>query len=176
MHTAADGVAVVTTTLARTDRRALSQAWYSALHLADGSPPPRARTARPAAAFPAGAESLHRAASGAPPSAMNAAHSRLPIRRADDARPPGVAVERRGSANGLGRRIACVFARRPAAPPQAATIDVRGGRVHVVVRAHGATTRIIAVCPPSLEARVAQALAHARFGLAAAGVRTEIAS
>ena len=38
-------VAVLATHLAQTDHRALSQAWYSALHLADHAPPPpRART------------------------------------------------------------------------------------------------------------------------------------
>jgi hypothetical protein len=36
-----NGVAVLATHLAHTDRRALSQAWYSALHLADHGPPPR---------------------------------------------------------------------------------------------------------------------------------------
>ncbi|MEA2720100.1 MAG: hypothetical protein QOJ39_1964, partial [Candidatus Eremiobacteraeota bacterium] len=35
-----NGVAVLATHLAHTDRRALSQAWYSALHLADHAPPP----------------------------------------------------------------------------------------------------------------------------------------
>ncbi|MDB5073399.1 MAG: hypothetical protein JWM87_4510 [Candidatus Eremiobacteraeota bacterium] len=38
-----NGVAVLATHLAHTDHRALSQAWYSALHLADRTPPARAR-------------------------------------------------------------------------------------------------------------------------------------
>ena len=34
MTTVTDGVAVIATQVAQTDRRALSEAWYSALHLA----------------------------------------------------------------------------------------------------------------------------------------------
>ena len=41
---ASDGVAVIATQVAQTDRRALSEAWYSALHLAHDAP--SARTAK----------------------------------------------------------------------------------------------------------------------------------
>jgi hypothetical protein len=43
------------------------------------------------------------------------------------------------------------------------------------VRTDGATTRIVALCAPHLRDRVDRALAHARFGLAASGLRLEVA-
>jgi hypothetical protein len=172
MQTTSGGIAVVTTTLAQTDRRALSQAWYSALHLAESNP---ARTAKP----PRGATA---AASRAPrPSVAgairapraNATAARI-VRGSDATRTPEVRTERRLPAGVLGRRIAKLVA-RPAAPAQsrAATVSVRGARVHVIVRTHGSATRIVALCPPPLEARVARALAQARFALASRGVRVE---
>jgi hypothetical protein len=170
MHTPSGGIAVVSTTLAGADRRALSQAWYSALHLAERAPvpakraphaaaPPPPRRIPPPEHVPVG---FDRPASVARPGAMAVA------------RPVPFADERRRPPEELGRRIARVVARaRPRRPAPAASLAVGGGRVHVFVRTGGGTTRIVALCSPALEARVARALAHVRFGLAAAGLRVE---
>jgi hypothetical protein len=174
MQTTTGGVSVVTTTLAQTDRRALSQAWYSALHLAE-SPRPHASTSARGAA--AGAHDAARSAPARPAAGPRAkVDAARVVRRIAAPRTPAIAVERRLPAGGLGRRIANLVARPAAAAAgaHAATVTVRGARVHVIVRTHGAATRIVALCPPPLEARVARALAQARFALAARGVRVEV--
>ncbi|MGB8266998.1 MAG: hypothetical protein WCE44_11775, partial [Candidatus Velthaea sp.] len=112
-QTPTGGVAVVTTTLAHTDRRALSQAWYSALHFAERALPHSVEGVAHASANLTA--SPQRDPLRAPPRTA-AAGSALPFssRRARDACPADVALERRARVNGLGRRIARVLARRPA--------------------------------------------------------------
>jgi hypothetical protein len=174
MHTTTGGVAVVTTTLAQTDRRALSQAWYSALHLAQAAQPRAATSAHAVPVAGSGpARSMEVRSASQPRASADAA--RVSPRTAPRIQPPGVAAERREQPGVLGRRIAKVVA-RPAAgrdAARAATVCVRGARVHVIVRTLGSATRIVALCPAPLEARVARALAQARFALAAHGVRVE---
>jgi len=176
MQTTTGGVAVVTTTLAQTDRRALSQAWYSALHLAETAKPHTGTSARgpsPAERNDARVASPHPIAG--PRVSSDACRV---VRRFAAPRAPGIAPERRLPPGGLGRRIAKLVA-RPALAPDAAraqTVSVRGARVHVIVRTQGNATRIVALCPPPLEARVARALAQARFALATRGVRVEAGS
>lgn len=169
------GVAVVATQLADTDRRALSQAWYSALHLADHPPAaPRARvssgtpSARPRSARDPNGVPQRRAADGGV----------LAQRAARAAGAPGgstAGVERRTPKSELARRIERGLTRRP--PQAAASFAVRGadGRVQLMVRADGALTRIVAVCALPLRERVERALAQARFALAGRGVRAEVA-
>ncbi|HEY0394360.1 MAG TPA: hypothetical protein VGD01_07670 [Candidatus Elarobacter sp.] len=171
------GVAVLATHLAHTDRRALSQAWYSALHLADpaqrapltagarsspGAVPGSARGPHPAAAR----DGLNRGSAGARgPDRANA-------RRDPFAEP----CERRMPKTELARRIERALTRR-SPRERAASFAVRtaGGRVHLVVRCDGARTRVVAVCAPPLRERVERALAQARFALAGCGVRAEAA-
>jgi len=175
MQTTTGGVAVVTTTLAQTDRRALSQAWYSALHLAERAQPHGgariANTNAPRRALPG---AIH--TGDVVPRAFAAVVRSVPRSAAPTARSAGIAAERRRPTGVLARRIARIAARRAAAPERAqtATVTVRGARVHVIVRTHGGATRIVALCPAPLEARVAQALAQARFALAARGVRVGV--
>ena len=174
-----NGVAVVATQLADTDRRALSQAWYSALHLAD-HPPAAAhvQAARTACGAPPGGSRSERGADGAPQrrSADDGTHARNAARNTSSRCDGGVAVERRVPKTQLARRIEHGLARRP---PRgvAASFAVRGadGRVHLVVRSDGALTRVVAVCALPLRERVERALAQARFALAGRGVRAEVA-
>ena len=173
------GVAVVTTQLADTDRRALSQAWYSALHLADR--PSAGRPARmapdPNAASP-NRSRFARTSSGPqehrPPD--GAAHGRDVARSASARCDTNYAAERRVPKTELVRHIERGLARRS---PRcaAASFAVRGsdGRVHLIVRTDGTRTRVVAVCAPALRERVERALAQARFALAGCGVRTEVA-
>ncbi len=173
------GVAVVATQLADTDRRALSQAWYSALHLAD-RPPAAAHVppARVPCGAPPGGSRSERGANGAPQprSADDGSHARNAPRTVSSRFDGAVTVERRVPKTQLARRIEHGLARRP---PRgvAASFAVRGagGRVHLVVRGDGALTRVVAVCAPPLRERVERALAQARFALAARGVRAEVA-
>jgi hypothetical protein len=171
--TTAPGVAVVATQLAHTDRRALSQAWYSALHLAAEAPALRAtRGAAPAAAR--AAEPAHVRASVEAPRAPrpNSPPARAP--RARDGMPP--LAERRSvpgdAARRLERAVARIGRRPRPGPPHTVAID--GGRVTLLVRADSDVVRIVALCHAPLRATVERALAHARFTLAARGttVRT----
>jgi hypothetical protein len=176
-HTTA--VAVVATQLAGTDRRTLSQAWYSALHLAERAPAGRHAPLAPAAATtshgPRVARPNHqlplRANAGA---VATAAPRNAPARYAGDSAP--CACERRAPRTELARRIERGLTRRPP-HAAAASFAVRGpgGRVHLVVRTDGARTRVVAVCAPPLRERVERALAQARFALAGRGVRAEVA-
>ncbi len=176
MTTATRSVAVVATRLPDIDRRALSQAWYSALHL-PASPGGGASPIRfTASSTLAGAAHASRPAQTPALSACSSAPT--PKTRAVPAAPgPGI-VERRGPAGDLARRIERAILRHSGSRPlQAATISVSAGdgRVALLVRTDGATTRIVALCAPHLRDRVDRALAHARFGLAASGLRLEVA-
>jgi hypothetical protein len=170
MTTASDGVAVIATQLAQTDRRALSEAWYSALHLAGGS-------------APRGKSAVHRAGSVATPETAHATPARTSRQLAAASAAAGprhcttarveMKEERRRPVSETARRIeravATLTARRPV--PAAQTIDVAGGRVRLLVHNDGQATRIVALCSRELREHVERALAGARFTLATVGVK-----
>jgi len=170
MTTASTGVAVIATQLARTDRRALSEAWYSALHLAHGAAPVRARSAHgvPASSAPAPA-----ARNAAAPSLRRVTHapSQPHTQHGASAR-VGPANERRRPVTEAARRIerAVAALAAQAKVPGAHTVDVAGGRVRLLVHGDGRTTRIVALCSGPLREQVERALASARFALAGAGL------
>ena len=173
------GVAVVATQLADTDRRALSQAWYSALHLAERPPAgAHAPLGRVPGAAPSGGSRCTRGSNAAPRrgSTGGAVHARNAARDTSSRCEGSVAAERRATKTQLARRIEHELTRRP---PRGATASFavcgEGGRVRLVVRGDGALTRVIAVCAPPLRERVERALAQARFALAGCGVRAEVA-
>ena len=84
------------------------------------------------------------------------------------------ALERRAPTSELARRIERRIARQvPRTAAASFAISAGDGRVHVIVRSDGASTRILAVCAPALRASVERALAQARFTLAARGIRAE---
>jgi hypothetical protein len=171
------GVAVSATHLAQTDRRALSQAWYSALHLAAAAPRPRASAvpaARSASAATVRAAVAERAgtrvrAGGA------AAHGRgRPGARWNAARSEGFAcaAERRAPHDTKADRLARgPVVRHAAAPAAALVVRAANGQVHLVVRSAAGATRVVAVCAPVLRERVERALAQARLALNGSGVR-----
>jgi hypothetical protein len=172
------GVAVLATHLAHTDRRALSQAWYSALHLAEPAqrtpPAPRARSSPAAATARLG---TRRAEPPAQPGMPHTARAANGAPRAAARRDAGAApCERRLPKSELARRIERALTRRPARE-RAASFAVRtaGGRVHLAVRSDGARTHVVAVCAPALRERVERALAQARFALAECALRAEVA-
>jgi hypothetical protein len=170
------GVAVLATHLAATDRRALSEAWYSALHLATPPVTRRAVAARGAAADvrPACEARAGEAPSRRPPDTQpRQKPSTVPQRR--QGRLDG-APERRAPKSELGRRLERALLRRlPRETQTQFALSAAGGRVHLLVRADGSRTRVVAVCAPALRERVERALAHARFALAARAVPCEAA-
>ncbi len=170
MTSVSEGVAVVATQLAQTDRRALSEAWYSALHVAGGTLPrrtaPHGVIAAPAAADDrAAAPRGERASTGGPrpvqPRKHTAARARIDA-ATERRRPAGEAARH------IERAVAALAARRPL--PAAHTVEIAGGRVRLLVHSDGRATRIVAVCSGPLREHVERALASARFSLAGAGM------
>jgi len=170
MSNHASGLSVVSTPLPIVDRRALSQAWYSALHLVQpdrGAPAP---LAHPAAADSRGrASALRRSVPKRDPaSGARAAAS-------DNAAAPRAAVplERRSIPAPLARRVVHAFQRRiPARIPASVALRTDAGRIHIMVRKDGPTLRLIALCTPALRDGVERALAQARYALAGRGIES----
>lgn len=171
MTTGSEGVAVIATQLAHTDRRALSEAWYSALHLARDASPAGSAALHGATPVP-----LSRQHAAKPPSSASTRDVPRLSSRAEDCtaiRSRGTAtIDRRRPPTEIAQRIeravAALGVRRPL--PAAHTVDVGDGRVRLLVHADGRCTRIVALCRPELRERVERALAHARFTLAGRGI------
>jgi hypothetical protein len=173
------GVAVVATHLAGIDRRALSQAWYSALHLAERAAP--ARRGASAAPSPGAAAKVRggcrdESGRGAPVAAPRAVREPHPAPFSGRSGAHLTSAERRAPRCELARRIEHGVARRRTIDGGVAfAVRTGGARVHVLVRCCGARTRIVAVCSPPLRERVERALAQARFALAGRGAAAEVA-
>ncbi len=166
------GFSVLTAPLATVDRRALSQAWFSALYgervTHEGETPQRyARPeARPAAERPLCAR---RAAPVKREPSREATGVR--IARAARAEAEIAPAERRAMRSPLARKIERTFL-RPPAPPHYAAFALGGalGRVQVLLRSGGQRVRLVAICPRQARAQVAAALAQARYALALRGI------
>jgi hypothetical protein len=162
---------VLSAPIASLDRRALSQAWYSALY-GNGN---RARTALAApqvALQPARSTRSATAAVPAPRRGMSAVASD-PTRRASSNRRI-TETERRSPRSALARKIERVLL-QPRAGVRKTSFAVRdvNGRVKVLLQTCGPQVRLIAICSPRATANVAAALAHARYALAARGIDLE---
>ena len=163
------GFSILTAPLAAIDRRALSQAWYSALHIArtnqphQTSPDSRARV-------PARLRTVHRSASPER-SQLTRDGTGVAVRSATSKAGAFAAPERRALRSPLARRIERAFL-NPVARPKRGTFTIEGtaARVHVALQTTAAGVRIVAVCPASLQDRVARALDEARYALAARGI------
>ena len=176
----ASKIAVIETRLPYTDRRALSEAWFSALHLAHDTPSEpgassHAKAARDTAADRAethgerkpapGAVPRRERAAGADRAARRAAFAGLdmPSRRATDTRAAGTA---RGE-----------FDRARSYPPFRTSLTLEGAngtRVHLIVRRVGPTLHVVALCPPAVEHLVRRALASADLHFRARGERLHV--
>ena len=172
-------IAVIETRLPYTDRRALSEAWFSALHLAHDAPaePTVGQHAKTIADSPArghGQTMRERTPDATPRrersvsvdrAARRAAFAGLdaPARRASDIRSADVS---RGS-----------FERARSYPPFRTSLTLEGAngtRVHLIVRRVGPTLHVVALCPPSVEHLVRRALASADIHFRARGERIQI--
>jgi hypothetical protein len=167
-------VSIIAAPLAAIDPRALSQAWYSALHLAHANvrhlnspakpPSPSRVTLHPR---PSHETSRHRSASAAQRSVRD-------YRDSSDLR--GAAVDARES---RGRRKATPLARAIRNAFFSARSDVKratfsvgseGRRVHVVLQTKGNRLTLVVFCPPQMQDTVVRELSRARLSLRARGV------
>ncbi len=160
---------VLTAPVACVDRRALSQAWYSALYGSRMAAPPRANVAPTATATQAAAGNA-RARLNDDSTTMRA--SAVCAARGNQAeRTRGEPMERRAARSPLARKIERAFAQpRNAAHKTSFTFDGDYGRVHMVLHTHGAQLKLVAICPPKARPAVAAALAQARYALALRGI------
>ncbi|HEX5274446.1 MAG TPA: hypothetical protein VFW34_04155 [Candidatus Rubrimentiphilum sp.] len=156
---------VLSAPLAGTDRRALSQAWYSALYrtsdkkarLSAREFPSQCRTAAP----------LPAAARSSSPAAFGTLSRTGRARKAEAA----ATAERRTPQLRLARQIEHLVRRRaPARTAATFILDGTRARVRVLVIASGGSVRLIAVCSKRVRDSVARALEQARYASAEHGI------
>ena len=160
---------VLSAPIAASDRRALSQAWYSALYGTRAkAPAPAPRRSGPTKSEPLKARNV-RVVPASPTDRRIAA----PIARTgnDASKGAPVQTERRSVRSALSRAIEGAMLRPKSAPQRAALVLASAhGRVQLFLHGRGAHMRLIAVCSERDSARVARALEEARYALAARGV------
>lgn len=164
---------IVTAPLAQIDRRALSQAWYSALRLAHS----RATPAAPGCVRNA-VVAVSRNVLPEPERVRferTVRRALVPLRavpkRSPSAFPSG---ERRALPASLAQRIARAFLVPRTLPVRSTlTLGCGKGRVHVVLQGSGQSLRLVAICRPADRELVARALAQARLELAGRGCALE---
>ncbi|MGA8575074.1 MAG: hypothetical protein WB609_05205 [Candidatus Cybelea sp.] len=170
-------VSILAAPLAAIDRRALSQAWYSALRLVPQVSPsaPSSARRRESAVLCGAARRFGPGATRRP----NTGVLRLRVISKTPTVPNGdrdgtVAMRQAGSRARLAERIERTFS-DPRTKPKRATFSLGRGRarVHVVLQTGGGRTTLLAICRPELRAVVARALVQARIALANRGVGIE---
>ena len=163
---------VMSAPIAAIDRRALSQAWYSALYR-QTTP---ARTAQPSVAantpLHGARKPLSQTCFSAAPRATEEATRRA--ERSGDGTRAHAGVERRQIRCALARKIERALL-HPQGAQKRATFRIRGvpGRVHVILRAGAGGLQLVAVCSRNARTHVAAALAQARYALASRGISVE---
>jgi hypothetical protein len=167
------GFSILTAPLAAIDRRSLSQAWYSALHLAHASP------ARSSCGFTRSKQSTIESEplrGSATSKVVRRGESAAPVVRSGHATSRiAQGSERRAERSPLARRIERTFL-DPVRPSKRATFTIDGtrARVHVALQATVAGVRLVAVCPAAVRSGVARALDEARYALALRGIALRI--
>jgi hypothetical protein len=167
---------ILSAPLAAIDRRALSQAWYSALHIARlaeerDAPKPLRPCTPPSASHPlAKARDASAAQRGGFPEAP-----RVPARSSERRTAAEALVDRRAPRSSLARQIEKIFF-DPQGRVERSTFSLeRGGaRVHVVLQSKGDRIALIAICAPEQKDMVARALAQARYALASRGIAIDV--
>ena len=155
-------IAVLRTRLPYTDRRSLSQAWFSALHLAQIGPArgfPARRASDPSFLAPSSRSATAPNAEAAPP----ARASRVSGTKVDRA------TAREGAAAAGTRDVRSRFKDKAAFeqarsyPPfrTSLTVGVDGARIKLLVRREGSTLHVVALCAPQSAELVGRALACA---------------
>jgi hypothetical protein len=161
---------VLTAPVAGVDRRGLSEAWYSALYGTANTAHPDAPAAREAGGFSTRIKQAERGDAHAAPEPSQRAGAAV-LHDEHIAREAGADLDRRSPRSALARKIERAFLRPHKHARKASfTIDDEHGRVHVVLQSNGTQLKLIAICPPKACARVASALAQARYALAMRGI------
>jgi hypothetical protein len=168
------GISILAAPLAAVDRRALSQAWYSALHLARTSSQEMV-VAQPRRSSPASQRAILRSiptsAAGSTPAASESKFGSKThtLRRERD-----VDALLRGRSS-LARQIEKTFVHSGARVRRATFSIGRGGaRVHVVLATKGNAVILVALCRPEVRSAVARALVQVRAALAARGIGIDV--
>jgi hypothetical protein len=181
-ETAATGFTVLRTRLPYVDRRSLSEAWFSALHLAsdaDAAAPVAARgggdaashalsmrqTIPPITGTNGAAGSVSPATAGRPSSAGGA--TPVGANANDAARPAapvGTASHRVASRGFAAARVRAYAERRTLL-----TVGVDGSRVQLLLRRDGPVLHVVALCNPGAAPAVSRALARADAALRVRG-------
>jgi hypothetical protein len=152
-------IAVIATRLPYIDRRSLSEAWFSALHLASDGPPPQTGPRRgnaEAERFNARRLESHDGPAEHPPEAQPAGKDT--VARSSRSQAPNAPLPpspaRRGAVAEAGT-VARSY------PPfrTSLTFGVHGERVALSLRREGSTLHVVAVCRPEVEGVVRRALA-----------------
>ena len=172
MNTQSPAFTVLSTPVALCDRRALSEAWYSALHM--HKEPPKTKSSR------ANAEREQTpTAEMRLPGASASAHSTAPLNMAVRvgaalALPGAPANDRRILRTKLAEKIEQAFL-RPKHPPKHASFALEGvrGRVQILLQQQGNHMQIVALCPPAAREVVARALSQARYALSLRGLQLQ---
>lgn len=165
------GFDVLAAPLAEIDRRGLSQAWYSALHLARDARP---QTAGLEKTFCRSGSTPKLAALHEPEGTGKMARAQMVALRAPDARrSTAEAVDRRSARLPLAKKIERALM-RPRTPARTSAFVLEGTmRVHVAIHASGNRINLVAVCAPQARERVARALDQVRYALAGRGLAVE---
>src|SRR5271156_1495001 len=160
-------IAVIGTRFPYIDRRALSEAWFSALRLGNAAPPgiPRVKPTPHNARFAATVARVQVKRGVARDAATAAEGRRAPLARAGAGMPPASEMHRTPDLDGTSvdkvARIAHDRARSYPPFRTSLTFGVDGGRVHLLLRRDGATLYVVALCRPEMAGVVRQALARA---------------
>ncbi len=168
------GFSVLSAPVASYDRRALSQAWYSALYGSRGEQSGTAKSAGPQAPTCALSEVQGKSEHHATQSTTDAERAWCNRTQKSNAatRLSSQIADRRLPRSPLAKAIARRFSKQAALPNKAAfAIEGEGGRVQILLRSRGKRVDLVAVCAPRANAQVAAALAQARYSLARSGIR-----
>jgi hypothetical protein len=163
-------ISVLSAPVAAFDRRALSEAWYSALYGASTPaadlPPQKPRLTVSARRPASGATT---AASSGPPGG-GATVATLAVHPRTAAHGAARELERRAHPSKLADRIVHALLRGGPAKPAWLSLGNARGRVRIFLQCDDGGTRLVALCAPRDAAQVRAALAQARFELARLGI------
>jgi hypothetical protein len=171
-------VSILAAPIAAIDRRALSQAWYSALRMARRQPdslPARPRSActiDASATWPPVVETHSPSLVRTLPEQSRSLQQR-PQQAAVAPSTARVVADR--ASLPLSRRIERRFSQSKP-PLRRATFSMGRGlaRVHVILQTNGSNATLVALCRPEMRGVVARALGQARFALAARGLVVDV--
>jgi flagellar basal body rod protein FlgG len=170
-------VSILAAPLASIDRRALSQAWYSALRFAPNTLPlPAVAKHHNVVAWPRPASARYAAEPSRPPAPQRYRAAAMPSKSgASRSGKEENDVRRVRVRPALEQRIERVFFNARSAPRRATFSLGRGAaRIHVILQTNGRRTTLLALCRPEMRPLVAEALSRARIALAARNIGVEM--